>query len=72
MRSRWWIATALVIAIPLAVSAAPGDVVTSYGDNGRAAIDSVTSNVGVVDVTTDDAGRAAVSLAGDASQVRCS
>jgi len=66
MRSRWWIATALVIAIPLAVSAAPGDVVTSYGDNGRAAIDSVTSNVGVVDVTTDDAGRAAVSLAGDA------
>src|SRR5690606_41494780 len=66
MRSRWWTTTALVIAIPLAVSAAPGDVVTDYGENGRVPIESVTENVGVVDVTADFAGRAAVSLAGDA------
>ncbi len=66
MRSRWWTTTALVIAIPLAVSAAPGDVVTDYGENGRVPIESVTENVGVVDVTADFAGRAAVSVAGDA------
>jgi len=66
MRSRWGIATALVIAIPLAVSAAPGDVVPDYGENGRVPIESVTSNVGVVDLTADRAGRAAISFAGDA------
>ena len=66
MRKLAWIVSALLVAVPLTVVADPGDVVTDYGEDGRAPIESVTESVGVVDFVSDLAGHAVISIAGDA------
>ena len=48
MRKLTWIVSALLVAVPLTVVVDPGDVVTDYGEDGRAPIESVTESVGVV------------------------
>lgn len=55
----------MLVAVPLTVMAGPGDLVIGYGDDGRVAIDAVTSNVGVTAVSSHPDGRVAVAFTGD-------
>lgn len=65
MRRRWWIPAVLIVALPLAGLADPGDVVTGYGDDGRVVIDAVASNVGVTTVRSAHDGRVVAAFTGD-------
>lgn len=65
MRLRWWTAAGLIVALPLAVLAEPGDIVTDYGNDGRVPIEAVSSNVGVTAVQSAPDGRVVAAFTGD-------